>query len=180
MRHDLERREQRLDDLNDWKDAFLAPLAGESAARLAFRPDGKGWCALDVVQHLVLLEEGVLGYARKKLQAPPQPVPALDRAKLALLLLVLKGPLRFRAPAPQVIPESTLPLAELSLRWLDVRDELHDLLGSLPAERSYTLFFRHPVGGALDPMGTLAFIDAHARHHEAQLRRIRSAPGCPG
>lgn len=180
MQHDLERREQRLGELDEWKNALLATLAGESAERLAFRPDGKGWCALDVVQHLVLLEEGVVGYARKKLQAPPQPVPALDRAKLALLLLVLRWPLRFRAPVPQVIPESTFPLAELSLRWLNVRDELRDLLGSLPAERRRTLLFRHPVGGALDPMGTLAFIDAHARHHEAQLRRIRRAPGYPG
>ncbi|MRR11994.1 hypothetical protein EG835_05875, partial [bacterium] len=75
MRHDLERR---LDELDERKGALLGSLVGESAERLAFRPEGRGWCALDVVQHLVLVEEGVVGYARKKLQAPPQPVSFLD------------------------------------------------------------------------------------------------------
>lgn len=176
MQHDLERR---LDDMDDWKDALLGSLAIESAERLAFRPEGKSWCALDVVQHLVLVEEGVVGYARKKLQAPPQPVPGLDRAKLALLALVLRSPLRFRAPVPAVIPEETFPLAELSTRWEKVRGELREVLGSLPEERRRTLLFRHPAGGALDPAGTLLFIEEHAKHHDTQIRRTWRAPGCP-
>jgi hypothetical protein len=176
MQYDLERR---LDDLDDWKDALLGSLAIESAERLAFRPGGKGWCALDVVQHLVLVEEGVVGYAHKKLQAPPQPVPFLDRAKLPLLVVLMRSPLRVRAPVPVVIPEKTIPLAELSVRWRRVRGELREVLVSLPTERRKTLFFRHPVGGALDPEGTLDFIDEHAKHHEAQMRRIRRAPGVP-
>ena len=176
MQQDLERR---LDDMDDWKDALLGALSIESPERLAFRPEGKGWCALDVVQHLVLVEEGVVGYARRKLQAPPQPVPPLDRAKLALLVLVLKSPLRFRAPVPVVVPEETFPLAKLSERWEKVRGELRELLGSLPAERRKTLLFRHPAGGALDPAGTLEFIQEHARHHDAQIRRTWRASGCP-
>ena len=176
MQHDLERS---LDDLDDGKNALLGSLALESPERLAFRLEGKGWCALDVVQHLVLVEEGVVGYARKKLMAPPQPIAILDRSKLALLLLVLKSPIRFRAPVPQVIPEETFPLAEISARWTKARGELRELVGSLPPERRKTLLFRHPIGGALDPAGTLGFIDAHAKHHDAQLRRIRRAPGCP-
>ena len=176
MQHDLERR---LDDLDDWKDALLGSLATESAEWLAFRPGGAGWCALDVVQHLVLVEEGVVGYARKKLQAPPQPVPLLDRAKLTLLVVLLRSPLRVRAPVPVVIPEETFPLAELSVRWERVRRELREILGSLPDERRKTLLFRHPIGGALDPAGTLDFIEEHAKHHDAQIRRIRRAPGVP-
>jgi hypothetical protein len=176
MQNDFERR---VDELDDWKDALLGSLAIESLERLAFRPDGKGWCALDVVQHLVLVEEGVVGYARKKLQAPPQSVPLLDKAKLALLVLVLRSPIRFRAPVPQVIPEETFPLAEISARWERVRRDLREILGSLPAERRKTLLFRHPIGGALDPSGTLDFLDEHAKHHDAQIRRIRRAPGVP-
>ena len=176
MQHDLERR---LDDLDDWKDALLGSLAIESAERLAFRPEGKGWCALEVVQHLVLVEEGVVGYARKKLLAPSQPIPLRDRAKLALLVLILRSPIRFRAPVPQVIPEETFPLKEISGRWEKVRRELREILGALPAERRKTLLFRHPIGGALDPAGTLDFIEEHAKHHDAQLRRIRRTSGVP-
>jgi len=176
MQKDLERR---LDDLDDWKDALLGSLAIESLERLAFRPDEKGWCALDVVQHLVLVEEGVVGYARKKLQAPPQHVAFLDRAKLALLVLVLKSPLRFRAPVPQVVPDEVFPLTEISVGWEKVRGELRELLGTLPEERRKTLLFRHPAGGALDPAGTLDFVEAHAKHHDVQIRRIWRAPGCP-
>jgi hypothetical protein len=176
MQKDFERR---LDDLDDWKDALLGSLAIESPERLAFRPDGKGWCALDVVQHLVLVEESVVGYARKKLQGPPQPVPVLDRAKLALLVLILRSPVRFRAPTPVVIPAETVPLGDLTVRWGKVREDLREILGSLPDERRKALFFRHPIGGALDPHGTLDFVHEHAEHHDAQIRRTWRVPGCP-
>lgn len=177
MRRSLERR---LDDMDDWKDALLGALAIESAERLTFRAGGQGWCALDVVQHLVLVEEGVLGYARKKAQGPAQPVGLLDRAKLAFLVLVLRSPARFRAPAPQVIPAETFPLPDLEARWRAARGGLRDLLAGLPEERGRALFFRHPIGGPLDAAGTLTFIDEHARHHDAQIRRIWGAPGAPG
>lgn len=177
MQHDLERR---LDDLDDWKDALLGSLAIESAERLAFRPEGKGWCALDVVQHLVLVEEGVVGYARKKLQASPQPVSFLDRAKLALLVALMRSPIRVRAPLPQVVPDEIVPLTDISARWERVRKELREILVSLPEERRKALLFRHPVSGPLDPAGTLDFVEAHAKHHDVQFRRIWRTPGCPG
>jgi hypothetical protein len=56
---------------------------------------------------------------------------------------------------------------------------LREVLGSLPQERLPSLFFRHPLGGPLDAAGTLTFLDEHAKHHDAQLRRIWRAPGCP-
>ncbi|MBK8598348.1 MAG: DinB family protein [Holophagales bacterium] len=180
MQHDPERLERKFDELDDWKNALLATLAGESAGRLAFRPDGKAWSALDVVHHLVLVEESITGYARKKLQAPPQPVSLLDRAKRTLLVGLMRLPVRVRAPLPQVVPGETLPLDVLSSRWTRARGDLRELVLSLPEERREALVFRHPVSGPLDPAGTLDFIDAHARHHEAQLRRIRRAPGYPG
>ena len=170
---------KRLDDMDDWKDALLGALAIESPERLAFRPDGNGWCALDVVQHLVLVEEGVLGYARKKLLAPPQPVGLRDRARLALLVALLRSPVRVKAPAPQVVPSETLPLAASSERWAKARQGLREILGGLPAERLRSLFFRHPIAGPLDPAGTLRFLQEHALHHDAQVRRLFRAPDCP-
>lgn len=180
MRNDLERLERRLDALDDWKDALVAALERESAAGLAYRPEGKGWCALDVVHHLALVEESIVGYAIKKRQAPPQRVSVVDRAKLALLNVLMGSPIRVRAPLQQVVPAETLPLDVLSERWGKARGDLRDLLLSLPAERRAALVFRHPISGPLDATGTVDFVDAHARHHESQLRRIRSAPGFPG
>ena len=173
------RIENRLDDLDRWKSDFLGSLSARSPERLAFRADGAGWNALDVVQHLVLVEEGVLAYARKKLLAPPQPISIVDRGKLALLVGVLRSPIRFRAPVAQVVPSETLPLEESATRWDRSRRELRDLILGLPEERRAALFFRHPAAGGLDPAGTLVFLHEHARHHEAQVRRIGRAPGAP-
>lgn len=173
------RIESRLDDLDRWKGAFLGALSATSPERLAFRANDVGWNALDVVQHLVLVEEGVLSYARKKLLAPPQPVSVVDRGKLAFLVAVLRSPVRFRAPVAQVVPSETLPLEASAERWDRSRRELRTLLLGLPAERRAALFFRHPAAGGLDPAGTLVFVHEHARHHEAQVRRIGRAPGAP-
>ena len=126
---------RRLDEMDRWKLALLGSLSAHGAERLGFRPEGKGWCALDVVHHLVLVEEGVLSYARKKVQAPPQPVSLRDRARLALLVGILRSPIRVRAPMPQVVPGETLPLDGLSARWKDARGELREFLVSLPEGR---------------------------------------------
>jgi hypothetical protein len=169
----------RLDGMDASRDRLLGGLAALGPARLAFRAGGQGWNALDVVQHLVLVEEGVAGYARKKLLAPPQPLPWNGRLRLLALVALLRSPARVAAPAPQVIPQETLPLDALSERWRTAGAALRELVLALPAERAGSLFFRHPIAGPLDPSGTLVFLDEHVRHHEAQLRRIGRAPGCP-
>lgn len=176
MRNDLA---TRLDAMDGRKDALLGALGGLAPDRLSVRPPGGGWCALDVAQHLVLVEESVLGYARRKLLGAPQPVPLLDRARLALLVGVLRSPIRVRAPVPQVVPAATVPLEESAKRWGEVRAALRAFLAELPEERLRSLFFRHPIAGALDVAGTLRFLDEHARHHEAQLDRIWRSAG-PG
>lgn len=167
----------RLDAMDARRDAFLGVLAGLAPERLALRPPGGGWCALDVAQHLVLVEESVLGYARKKTLGAPQPVPLLDRARLALLVGVLRSPIRFRAPAPQVVPAETIPLEASAARWGAARVALRAFLAELPEERHRSLFFRHPISGALDVAGTLTFLDEHVRHHEVQVARIWRAAG---
>ena len=169
----------RLDAMAARRDALLAGLASRSPERLAFRAGGKGWNALDVVQHLALVEESVVGYARKKLLAPPQPVPWNGGLRLIALVAVLRSPARVAAPAAQVIPQETLPLDALSERWRAAGAALRDVVLALPAERAKGLLFRHPIAGPLDPSGTLVFLDEHVRHHEAQLARIARAPGCP-
>lgn len=169
----------RLDAMKARRDALLAGLASRSPERLAFRADGRGWNALDVVQHLALVEESVVGYARKKLLAPPQPVPWGGRLRLLSLVAVLRSPVRVAAPAAQVIPAETLPLDVLSERWRAASAALRDVVLALPAERERSLFFRHPIAGPLAPSGTLVFLDEHVRHHEGQLARIARAPGCP-
>lgn len=170
---------KRLDEMDARKDALLGVLSGHGPERLSCRPAGGGWCALDVAQHLVLVEESVLGYARKKLQGPPQPVPLLDRARLVLLVGILRSPVRFRAPVRQVVPTETLALDAIASRWGAVRVALRTFLAELPEERLRNLFFRHPIAGALDVAGTLTFVDEHARHHEAQVERIWRSPGRP-
>lgn len=169
----------RLDAMDARRDALLGVLARLSPARLAFRAGGQGWNALDVVQHLALVEESVVGYARKKLLAPPQAVPWNGRLRLLALVAVLRSPARVAAPAAQVIPAETLPLDALSERWRAAGAALRDVVLALPPERRRSLLFRHPIAGPLDPAGTLVFVDEHVRHHEAQLARIARAPGCP-
>jgi hypothetical protein len=176
MQTDLGRR---LDEMDARKDVLLGGLSATSAERLVFRPGGTGWCALDVVQHVVLVEEGVVAYVRRKLEAPPRAVGPFHGVKRLLLVLVLKSPLRFRAPVPQVVPAETLPIAEIAPRWERVRGNLRETLAGLGEERLRAMLFRHPAAGPLDAAGTLDFLDEHAKHHDAQIRRIWRSSGCP-
>lgn len=175
-----ERLGRKLGEMESWREAFLGNLAPAGEARLSWRPGETAWSALDTVQHLVLVEEGVVGYARKKLLGPPQPDGGLPgRLRFALFVAAMRSPLRFRAPVPQVLPTETLPLATLSERWRANGSALRALLSGLGEERASALFFRHPVAGPLGPAETVAFLHEHGRHHEAILRRAWASPGAP-
>ncbi|KAA0249896.1 MAG: DinB family protein [Acidobacteria bacterium] len=171
---------RKLDGMKRWRDGLLGDLAAAGEARLTWRPGGTAWSALDTVQHLVLVEEGVVGYARKKLLGPPQPDGGLPgRLRFALFVAAMRSPLRFRAPVPQVLPKETVPLARLQERWTEGGAALRALLEGLGEEREQALFFRHPVAGPLGPAETVAFLHEHGRHHEAILRRAWASPGAP-
>jgi uncharacterized damage-inducible protein DinB len=163
----LERLERR-------RAALLERLATMTAAQLTTRPTEGAWHVLDVVQHVVIVEELVL----RALGTRPGPLPLVERIRSGLRLTALRVYLRsggrIQAPTPAILPQGSVPLEELRARWDRTRAGLASALASFGPADLIRPMMKHPIVGKLTPAQTLTFLDTHLAHHSRQIDRIVS------
>lgn len=169
----------RYDELERQRRALLDDLLAHSPEQLDFHPVPGAWSLAQVMQHLVLVEEGTVEFLERK---PPRPASSrtmADRAKWAFFSRVVAMPIRVKIPTPLVAPTANAPVNALVQRWDGARARLAAYLERLAESDLRSIVFKHAIGGALPIVETLEFIGGHMRHHEHQIRRIRTAPGWP-
>lgn len=170
--------QRRLDRLDRVRGRFLGVVTAASGAQREFHPSAGAWSMLGVTEHLVLAEEkSVLGMQKA---VPPSPrVSPVAHFRMAMVRLVLRSNFRVRVPTSRVLPTGTVPLDELTARWLEARRRLESLVATITEADAGRARFLHPIGGWVSASEGVGFLAAHIAHHERQLRRIRRSPGFP-
>lgn len=160
---DLDRRScVLLDDL-----ARLAPL------ELSFKPDPRCWSILEVVQHLVLSEQDVIGNARFV------DTPAFLRRDLraylgypAVFLMLYYG-VPWPVPSAGMIPDGRTTIAELRTQWNDLHAWLQRYVDGLTPTTIKQAVFYHPLTGPITVKQTLVLSHIHLSCHLRQIERIK-------
>jgi hypothetical protein len=155
-------------------------LATYTEAQHAFQPDPSSWSLAGVLQHLILVEEGLVGNGRAQAAQRPPWVGLRTRLRERMVLAALARDLRIRVPVPDIVPQTHIPLAALAPRWEAARADLVTYVAEVPAPRWARAAFRHPRIGWMTAMGGLRFLEAHCEHHIRQVERIIGADGFPG
>ena len=165
-----------IEQLEDQKVELLAALTGWSQARLLHRPSAGEWCALEMLDHLVKVEVGILKTAKRGLRAPHR-IGFTDRLRTRFLNGVFRSERKVKVPASasQVLPGSNLALPAIIERWDQCRAELAQMLMTETAERLKKGLFKHPVGGWMGMPEILEFFSVHLIHHGYQLARLRES-----
>lgn len=164
----LDRQQQRM----------VADLGSRSPKQLTHRPSPNAWSALDVLSHLVKVEQGMLHDMRAQLREPPAHVGPITRLRGAAVTLLMWTPARVPIPSAQaarILPETGPDLATLCAQWTITRAGFHDL-DYVPVHRRARVFF-HAIGGWYTVAGTLSLLLAHTHHHRYQLRRLFGREG---
>jgi len=169
---------RHLHALDSRRSELLATVRNASPVQRAFRPAADSWSMLDVVEHLVLAEEGAL-LSLTKGPRPGSRVTLRNRVAVVLVRLYLSAGFRARVPASRIMPQGGLSLDELARRWATVSAALRDRLAGLHGADLRVPKFRHPVAGWLPAASGFAFLVTHLAHHRRQLDRIRRSPGYP-
>lgn len=167
-----------LDRIDRARRALLAEVDELRPAQLAFRPGEGSWSALDVVEHLVKVDEGILSRVRKR---EPRTWREAVRGRLSLQLVSLYFLLgrRIKAPVQAILPQGGVTLTELDARWEAAQQAMRRTVDGFGPEDFARPMMRHPIIGLLTPRETLTFILRHIAHHRRQIGRIRRAPGYP-
>lgn len=169
----------RFDELERQRRALLDRLLAHTPAQLAFQPAPGAWSLAQLMQHLVLVEEGTLMFLEKKAPRPAASRTLRDRLKWAVFSRVSPMPVRVKTPTDLVVPRAEATVESLVQRWDAARARLTEYLERVDDAAMPLIVFKHAIGGPLPILETLDFLGLHLRHHEHQIRRIRAAHGWP-
>jgi hypothetical protein len=175
-RADLPRGTRRnlaaLDALDALRARLVARVTQLDAPDRARTAPGGGWTPVQVLQHLYLVEAGVLTQVEGATDARPRTPTIRHRVGRLVVAFVLRFGIRVRMPTRRVSPEPPLSLDELDERWPPVSAALRAHLEAAGGASPGAPVMHHPVSGPLDAAATTRFLLGHMQHHERQLDRI--------
>jgi hypothetical protein len=155
----------------------VAPL---TARQLSFRPASDSWGVAEIVEHLAIVEPGMIKLVRSltdKAQSRSGPEPA--PFDVTLSDGIVTGETGKFITRPEAVPTGNVPVAD-SLRTLrGVQGELVDLRSQLARVDVSSVKFAHRALGDLTLGQWCAFFGAHEERHLGQIRSVIAAAGFP-
>ena len=164
--------------LEQRREALLKELGSLAEKQLTFQPMPGAWSIQQVVEHLLLVEGGIVERVTTR---PPRAVrPRVrDRFGYAAVWVVLRYGFRIKAPIEGVMPRKGITLSEASERWRMMLRSLTQHLETVRDDDLRLTVFKHPIGGPMTLAEALLFITRHFDHHLRQIARIRNSTGFP-
>ncbi len=156
------------------REAFIAEIADFGKEKRAVKSK-EGWNMLQVMEHLLISEQGTLEYLRRKTQAPFSEIPVADHVSAEQsrqLNDALLSQNRWQAPPVMPLPTGTQSFENMLIYWEGLREEWSQFLFELQPAYFDRQVFNHPLSGRLNLYQTLEFTTNHILHHIHQLRRI--------
>ncbi len=155
---------------------LLTDLKQYSDEKLNHKPSAESWSVLQVLQHLMLVENASQKYVQKKLSYNP----SLSKVNLgtAWRMLILKSynwlPIKLKAPSyvnENNFAEKTT-FSEVAAQWQAQRQNLRDYLSALPEDLFDKEVYKHPLAGRLSLLGMLNFYEGHFDRHYKQIQKL--------
>lgn len=166
----LAKLDSRLDDI-----LKLMRNAGERALHKA--PIEGAWTPLQTLHHIYLAERASVDYLLFKFGEEEQPPANNLRTRLngKLIVAAFASPKKFKSPAAidsrNIVSSRSLTLESLSYDLRLTRNELEDLLRTVPASWHKAAAYRHPVVGRMSLQDMLSFFHSHQTRHFRQIKR---------
>jgi uncharacterized damage-inducible protein DinB len=169
-----EKERKLLAKLESRRREMVAEADRLTAEQLTFRPAPNAWSALDVLEHLVKVEEAIASRVRPR--GPRGLLEAVrTKAALGVMRLVFAARRRIKVPTQGILPLGGVTLSDLVSRWEAAQVALTERLEEFGPQDWSRPMMRHPLIGRLTPAEGLTFIHCHMGHHRRQIERIRRA-----
>jgi hypothetical protein len=169
------------DSIEETRGRLVARVAELSTAQENFRPARGGWSVAEIVEHLALLEERLLGLmnvmVHKAEQAGFQRTSESSHFKPVSLEQFREraGKEKYNAPDP-VRPKGGVTVRESLERLRQSRESLRSLRPRIEATDLSGARYAHPAFGPLDFYQWLLMIGFHEERHLRQLEALLASP----
>ncbi len=168
------------------RNRVLTVTEGLSEAQLRFKPAPDRWSIAENLEHVVIVQERILGPVREQLhQAAPLP-PGTDRRQIEAIVLerVPDRSMKAKAPAP-IEPTGSWTLAETLERYTRNSSQLVEWLESTPDLREHALesaplkFLTNGAFTMMDGYQLLLTAAGHEERHVRQIEEVKADPEYP-
>lgn len=151
-----------LDKATRLKEVALQRLESMPEALSGMSPAPDAWSAAGVVEHLILLEENIVGLWREKLLETTSPRAGIKPGIVSRLVGFLITKTGIRVPtAPELEPKDAQSADVLRRRWHAARE---NLIAALPDDPK-SAWIMHPAFGPLSSEQMGRILAAHLEHH---------------
>ena len=162
--------------------ALLASIDGRATDELERRPEPGAWSALDILDHLSLVERSVARLLARSVERARQlgPERSTDSVLHSLDALPVRTASRPVQGPPATRPRDGLTLSDTVAALGVTRAQLLEAVAALDGLALEGIRFPHPLLGELDLYQWILFVGQHEERHTKQIRRaLRPAPATP-
>jgi hypothetical protein len=167
-----------LGHLNSSREQLLKLVDGLTAEQWQFHPGEGRWSINQCIEHVVRVENRVLGNMQKKVV---EGADELDKTRVddsVLLQTVEDRTISRQAPEP-ARPTGQWPNSdELLAEFVRIRQRTLDFAGSAP-DNLRNRFLPHAAFGDLDCHQWLLLLGLHGKRHAQQIAEIKATAGFP-
>jgi uncharacterized damage-inducible protein DinB len=173
-----ERERQRvLEQLESSRTRIIGMLESLTPEQWAFQPESGRWSANEVLEHVVVVENRVLGFISEKTKGEPDPVKQ-SQAQDEMLAAALPDRTNKRQAPAVAHPSGQWPGAQALSEFENTRQRTIDFVSKCPQNlRHY--FQPHGAFGELDCYQWVVLLALHADRHGMQIEEVKAAPGFP-
>lgn len=166
--------ESKFNKLESSRLQLLAELEKRDDKELNFHPGKDKWSVIQVMHHLIIIEQLSIGYINKKLTYRTNIKKSGLGAAIRFFVLksVLQTPFLFKAPKIVSEVPDNAGFKETKNQWDQVRKDMKELFDNLPEEFLNKNIFKHALAGKMNIYQMLSFMEEHFKHHVKQVDRI--------
>jgi uncharacterized damage-inducible protein DinB len=172
--------EQSYHQLIETKQTFLKRIKEKTLEQQMFKPNEEGWNMVEIFEHILLSEGGILGYFKKRPPAETEyKVDLKSKVAYSVLSQFYKLPSKVKVPVKGLTPNGDTSLEKLIQQSDKNNDVIRAILVDFPSEKLKYSVFKHPVSGAMTMRNTIDFFTNHILHHVHQLNRLEKHANYP-
>ncbi len=153
-------------------EALLQRLDSLTDEMLSFKAGPDKWSIIEVVEHLVIAEKGLLKQLSTNIPASTLDPEAKTPEKHQTVIKVMERDIEVDVPHESLEPRGSIALEDLRYQWNEIREKLPGLLAEIKPEKKDDPVFQHPYGGPLDIADTLQFFEVHFDNHMRHIDKI--------
>jgi uncharacterized damage-inducible protein DinB len=164
--------QDKFEHLTRRRQTLLEKLDSLSTGELKFKAGQDKWSVVEVVEHLVIVEDDLLHQLSYNTMNSTLDSKLRSFEKYKAVIKVMERDIPVDVPDPRAEPQGQVTLDKLLDRWEDIRKKLHQLIDGMNPENKDRPVYSHPFAGPLDISETLHFFEAHFDSHMRHIDRI--------